>query len=555
MPRLSTGRSVFAGLLAVAFLCGVCRGSSGQEDSPKEQAAAYAKRAKKALKNSRNADAYLLYSQAVALEPNNRKLKAKMEALQSRAGLQAKASPAAVADTAPIDPSLLPDSLAPEDVFDSVTAREFANARQPESLPVLKATPGVQDFDLTGDARKLFDTVAQRFGLDTVFDGDYPPSGPQRRFRISGVDYRQALHDVEAMTNSFIVPLSPRVFIVAQDTIQKRNDLEQTVAISIPIPEAMTTQELTEIGNAVKQAANIDKLAWDTTQGTIVMRDRISRVLPAQALLNQLLAYRPEVLVEVEFLEVSNSDLLNYGFNITNNIPAIALGQIMNSVVSVPSGVTNLLAFGGGKTLIGLGVAEIDALFNETIGSTRTLYRAQMRSVDNQPVTFHVGEKYPVITQGFVGTISPAQQGQTYAPPPSFTYENLGVSLKITPHVHGVQGVTLAVESSFELLTGSSLNGIPVFGQRQMNNSVRLLDGEWAVVAGVAGKTHSKSVSGFWGLAQLPLIGYLFRNVSTDNEDENLIIAIRPHLLSLPPDQMVTPKVRVGTETRPYTPL
>jgi len=546
---------VFAGLLAVAILCGVCRGSSGQEDSPKEQAAAYARKAKKALKNSKNADAYLLYSQAVALEPNNRKLRAKMEALQSRAGLQAKASPAPAADTTPVDPSLLPDSLAPEDVFDSITAREFANARQPQSLPVLKAKPGVQDFDLTGDARKLFDTVAQRFGLDTVFDGDYPQGGPQRRFRISGVDYRQALHDVEAITNSFVVPLSASLFIVAQDTIQKRNDLEQTVAISIPIPEAMTTQELTEIGNAVKQATNIEKIAWDTTQGMIVMRDRISRVLPAEALLNQLLAYRPEVLIEVEFIDASNSDLLNYGFNVTNSFSAIALGQVMNSVVSVPSGVTNLLTFGGGKTLIGLSVAEIDAAFNDTVTSTRTLYRAQVRSVDNQPVTFHVGEKYPVITQGYVGTVSTAQQGQTYAPPPSFTYENLGVSLKITPHVHGVEGITLGVETSFELLTGDSVNGIPVFGQRQMNNSVRLLDGEWAVVAGVTSKSRSKSVAGFWGLAQLPWIGNLFKNVAVDNEDENVLIAIRPHLLSLPPDQMVTPRVRVGTETRPYTPL
>jgi type II secretory pathway component GspD/PulD (secretin) len=183
------------------------------------------------------------------------------------------------------------------------------------------------------------------------------------------------------------------------------------------------------------------------------------------------------------------------------------------------------------------------------------LYRAQARSVDSQPVTFHVGEKYPVITQGYFGAANPAQQGTTYQPPPSFTFENLGVSLKITPHIHGVDGITLAVESSFELLTGSSVNGIPIFGQRQMNNQVRLLDGEWAVVAGITGKSRSKTQSGFWGLAQLPLIGELFKQTSKDNEAENVLIAIRPHLLSLPPDQLVTPKVRVGTETRPFTPL
>ncbi len=544
---------MFVSLAALAFLCGVCSGSGGQEDSPRDQVAALAKRAKKAARKSNNTDAYLLYSQAVALQPNNKNLKLKMEALQSRAALESRT--ALQSKPAPVDVSPLPPSLAPEDVFDSMTARELASARQLRSVPALNVKPGVQDFDLTGDARNLFDQVARRFGLDTVFDGDYPSSGTQRRFRISGVDYRQALHDLEAMTNSFVVPLSGRMFLVAQDTPAKRNELEQTIAISIPVPAALTTQDLTEIAQSVKQATNIDKLGWDTTQGTIVIRDRISRVLPAEALLNQLFAYRPEVMVEVEFIEVSDSDIRNYGFNVTNSISAVFLGQVMNSVASIPSGVKNLVSFGGGKTLIGLGVAEVDAIFNQSVGSTRTLYRAQLRSIDNQPATLHVGEKYPVITQGYYGTTSSGQQAAVSQPAPSFTYENLGVSLKITPHVHGVDGVTLAIESSFELLTGSSVNGIPIFGQRQMNNQVRLLDGEWAVVAGVMGKTHSKTVSGFWGLEQLPFIGNLFKQTSKDDEGENVIIAIRPHLLSLPPDQMETPRVRVGTETRPYTPL
>jgi general secretion pathway protein D len=551
----STGRSVSASLVATALLCGICRGSSGQADSPREQAAALVKRAKKALKDSKNADAYLFYSEAAAVQPNNKKLKQKMEALQSRAALASKASPKSGPESAAIDPSLLPPSIAPENVFDSMTARELAADRPLKSLPSLQARPGRQDFDLSGDARKLFNEVAQRFGLDTVYDGDLPATGPQLRFRISGIDYREALHDLEAMTNTFVVPLSSRLFLVAQDNAQKRNDLEQTIEISIPVPEALTTQELTEIGQAVKQVTNVDKLAWNTTQGTIIIRDRISRVLPAQALLAQLMSYRPEVMVEVEFLEVSDSDILNYGFNVTTSVPAVFLGQVLHNAVSIPGGVTNLLTFGAGRTLIGLGVAQAQALFNQSISSTRTLYRAQVRSVDNQSVTFHVGEKYPVITQGFFGSVNSAQQGQTFQPPPSFTFENLGVALKITPHVHGADGITLAVESSFELLTGSAVNGIPIFGQRQMNNQVRLLNDEWAVVAGITGASRSKTQSGFWGLSQLPLVGNLFKQTSKDNESSNVLIAIRPRLLSLPPDQVLTPRVRVGTETRPFTPL
>jgi general secretion pathway protein D len=539
---------------ALILVANTCWGSGGQEDSPKEQAAALAKKAKKAARAGEPANAYLLYSEAAALQPGNRKLTGKMESLQSRAGLQSKPVPEALNEAAiPADPAL-PD-LAPEDVFDSITAREFARARQPQAPPALRARAGTQDFDLSGNARALFDQVAQRFGLDTVYDGDYPPAGPRIRFRISGIDYREALHDLEVMTNSFVVPLSSRLFIVAQDTAQKRSDLEQTIAISIPVPEALTTQELTEIGQAVKQATNVDKLAWDTVQSEVVIRDRISRALPAQALFEQLLSSRPEVMIEVEFLEVADSDIINYGFNVTNQFPAIYLGQILNNAVTFPSGVSALLSFGGGKTLIGLGVAEAQALFNETTSNAKTLYRAEVRSVNGQQATFHAGEKYPIITQQYAGGGTTVTTGTVYAPPPSFTYENLGAEIKVTPHIHGIDGVTLAIEASFEILAGTSVNNIPIIGRRQLNTQVRLRDGEWAVVAGMLNPTDSKSRSGIPGLTQIPLIGNLFTQTTKEKERENLLIAIRPHLLSLPPDQIVTPRVRVGPETRPYNPL
>jgi Flp pilus assembly secretin CpaC len=260
-------------------------------------------------------------------------------------------------------------------------------------------------------------------------------------------------------------------------------------------------------------------------------------------------------MIDVDFLQATDSDVAQYGFNVTNSFPIVYLGQVLNSVPNIPSGVTGLLTFGGGKTLFGIGVAEAQALFNQTRTTTRSLYSSQMRSVAGQPVSFHVGEKYPVITQGFFGTVSPAQQGQVFQPPPSFTFENLGVTLKVTPYVHAVDAVTLTVESTFELLSGGSINGIPIFGQRQMNATVRLDDGQWAIVAGITGKSRSRTTDGFWGLGQLPLIGNLFKQHSKDDETLNVLIAIRPHLISLPPDQTATRPVRVGTETRPFTPL
>ncbi|HTA44181.1 MAG TPA: type II and III secretion system protein [Bryobacteraceae bacterium] len=546
------GRRVLRSIVATGLSTIVCLGGGGQEDSPKEQAAALAKKAKRAAKSGHAADAYLLYSEASAIEPKNRKLAAQMQALQARAAEQ---SPPVVLDAGDSSELVPPVVLMAEGVFDSLTAAEYARAQQPLPPPSLKGKPGLQDFDLSGPPRTLFDQVAQRFGIQTVYDGDYPASGQPVRFRVPGVDFREALHDLEAVTNSFVVPISSSLVIVAQDTPQKRNDLEQTMYLTVPVPTAMTTAELTEIGQAVKQATNVDKLALDTTHGEILIRDRVSRALPAQALIEQLVSNRPQVMIELEFLDVSDSDLMNYGFNVTNQFSAIYLGKILNNVVTFPQGVTALLTFGGGKTLIGLSVAQASAMFNQSISSARNLYRAQARSVDGQAATFHVGEKYPIITQQYAGSVAPGQQGNVFAPPPSFTYENLGLEVKVTPRIHGTDDVTLAVETTFELLTGSAVNSIPIIGRREVKTQVRLLDGEWAIVGGLMSSTDSKARSGFWGLSQIPLLGNLFTQTSTDKERANVLIAMRPHLLSLPPDQIVTKALRVGTETRPFNPL
>lgn len=475
--------------------------------------------------------------------PGDSKLTALMKSMQARADEEAAKR------AAPPAPAAAPE---PPEEFDSLTAREFA-ALPPMKGPVsLSARPGVQDLDLSGTARVLFGQVAQRFGLAAVFDSDFPPAGPTIRFRLEGVDYREAIHDLEAASGSFVVPLTPQLFLVAQDTPAKRTALEQTVTLTIPFPQATTTQALTEAVQIVRQAFNVEKVGIDNATGSIVIRDRISRAEPAQALLAQMFSWRPEVLVDVEFIEVSDSDLVNYGFNLSNSFQAVALGTLLNNATTAPAGVTNLVTFGAGKTLIGLTVAQAQALFNETESSTRTLFRAQVRSVDGQPATFHVGERYPIETSGFAGA---ATTGTSYSPPPVFQYQDLGVQVKITPHIHGTEAVTLAVDTSFQLLTGDSVNNIPIIGRRELNSEVRLKDSEWAVVAGLMNPSVSKAVTGFWGLASIPILGNLFKQTTTQKADTHILIAIRPHLLSLPPDQIVTRGLRVGTETRPFLPL
>jgi general secretion pathway protein D len=536
---------IFGLLLTLTPVLSASIDTSG--DSPKELALSLARKAARAEKAGDDAEAYIYYSEASALDPHSRRYKARMESLQGRAARQAKVQPRLDAGSAAIPPP------SPDDYFDTLTQRELAAARELNAVPHLTASSGQQSFDLNDEPRALFEKVAAAFGLRPVFDSDYPANKPRVHFQVSQLNYADALYALQESTNSFVVPVSSRAFMVAEETPAKRNELEQFMAITVPVPQAVTTQDLTELSQIVRQTMNVEKISWDSAQSRIIMRDRVSRVVPAVAIFQQLLSYRTEVMIDLEFIQVASTDVKNYGFNPTTAFFLIPVGNLLNYQPTIPSGVKGLLTFGGGKTVFGLSVAEAEAMFNEALAKGSVLYQAQMRSVAGQPATLHVGEKYPVITAGYYGATNTT--GTVYAPPPSFTYEDLGLDMKVTPFVHGMGEVTLNLETSFQVLTGQSVNNIPVIGSRRLASTVRLRNDEWAVMGGLMSNTHGKAVNGFFGLAQIPLAGYLFREHTTDTEENTVLVALRPRLLTLPPDQILTHVLRVGSETRPYIPL
>ncbi len=506
--------------------------------------------AQKAERAGQMARAYLLYSQAAAVEPRNTTYWLRAEAVRTRALLEAKPGSPRLEPA----PTRRPAGDSAPVKLDQIGEGDLADARRPQPPRELKATSERKDIALKADARELFERVAKSYGLDCVFDGDYPTAGPKIAFEMDQADYRDALHGAEAATGSFIVPLSEKVFLVVKDTVQKRQEKEPSATVLVAIPQTVTVQEAQELAVAVRQTLEIRKFGIDTQRRMIVLRDSVSKIRLAQPLIEQLLAYRPEVAVDLEFIEMSQTDARKIGIDLTTQFPVVNFVKILKSMPSIPQGVTRLALFGGGRTVFGVGLVDATVVAQMSKSNALSLMRSTIRSSDGQAATFHVGDKYPIVTSGFFGGPI-ATNAQVYTPTPSFNFEELGLKLKVTPKVQGPDEVSLEVEAEFKVLGGTALNGIPIIAERKLNSRVRLREGEWGIVAGVMSANEARAVSGVAGLAQLPVLGALFRTVDRERDNRVVLIMMKPRLLSTPPSEVATHEWWTGTESRPLTPM
>jgi len=429
-----------------------------------------------------------------------------------------------------------------------LSRQELSDIERLKPPPRLQGAPGRRSLDLDGDARTLFQKAAEAFRLEVVFDADLPP-GPAGRVRLEEVSYDEALHQLEAATGTFVVPVSERLFLVSRDTPQKRAEVEPTVALGVPIPDPVSVQEAQELARTIQQTMEILRLVVDSERRMVYMKDRVSKVLPAHALFKQLASRRAQVAIELELIEVDRTTMLSYGVSLPTEFPIAYLGGAFNSRPSVGADFVRMLVFGGGKTLMGFGLADARAFANADRSDARTLMKTEVRALDGSAASFHVGDKYPVTSGAFMGG---GYSG--YMMPPSFSFEDLGLVLKVTPRVHGLEEVSLELEAEFKVLAGPAYNGIPVISNRKLQSKVRLREGQWGVVAGLVDSSEVRSESGIPVLSSLPLVGRVFRQNHRTSSSTEVLVLLKPKLLN-PPPAGATPRLYLGTESRLRIPL
>jgi tetratricopeptide (TPR) repeat protein len=452
----------------------------------------------------------------------------------------------------------------------SPTLQLVAQADQVQVRP----RSGKQDFHYRGDVRGLYQQIASQFGLTVSFDDSVVPRNV--RFDLQQVNFYTAARLAGQVSRTFWAPVSETEFLVSGDSPENHRLFDRMSMRTFYVSDATTPAELNDLVSTLRGVFDIRLISVQPSQSTLAVRAPNEMLNAATRFLEGMEGGPPQVMLDIKAYEINHTVTRTLGIQLPLqftlfHLPSAALlalsspdiQQLINQIVS--SGGINqantqaiqallqqlqnqqnpllsqpFATFGGGITRFGLVIpaASVTATFNNS--NIATLEHVNLRAMQGRPATLRIGQRFPILNASFAPLLnSPALsnviQSGTFQPAfPSFTYEDLGLTVKATPTLHSGNDVTLELETAIKALGGQSFNQVPVLTNREYKSTITLENGETAVVASMITNSESRSLAGLPGFSNIPGLGRL---TSTENKEDirgEVLVVITPHVLAEP---------------------
>src|SRR5580693_8457515 len=395
---------------------------------------------------------------------------------------------------------------------------------------------------LTDKSDTVYRTIGQLAGINVLFDPDYTPK--PIKVELTGVTLEDALEITALESKTFWRPVTANTIFVATDNAAKRKELEQSVLKTFYLTNLSAPTELQDVVNAIRAVLDVQRVQQLLSQNALVVRGTPDQIALAEKLVEDLDKARPEVIIDIDVMQISKDKSSTLGLSPPTSASVALQSNITSSASTTTTSTTSTSgsSSNGGINLNTLGSLNAEN-FQVTIPSanlsavmgdsdTKLIQSPQIRSLDGQKASLKIGERLPVAT----GSFQPGIGGVGINPlvNTQFQYIDVGVNIDITPHVHAGREVTLKIVMDISSVTGqSSIGGIsqPIIGQRKIEHEIRLKDGEANLLGGMMEDQQTKSLSGIPGLAQIPILKYLFGQTQQDHSESEIVFAIVPHII------------------------
>jgi general secretion pathway protein D len=382
------------------------------------------------------------------------------------------------------------------------------SSRQPISLEL-------RDVSL----RSLFEVLSQTYGINIVLDKDV---NAQQRTSIAlrQASFEEAIRLV-VMTNQLEQKVaSSSTLVVFPNTPAKRREYQDLVVKSFYLANADVKQTATMIRSVIKTR----DVFVDEKVNLLVIRDTPEAVRIAERLIAAQDLAEPEVMLEVEVLEVAVNRLTELGLRYPDS-----MGVVLQGTAGTPGVISldELKNFNSSLVQLVFPNPAFLLSLKEQDGSTSVLANPRIRVKNREKAKIHIGDRVPVIT-----TTAAATGGFVSE---SVSYLDVGLKLEVEPIIYldDEVGIKVGLEVSRIVREIRSTSGTLVYqiGTRTASTLLRLRDGETQVLAGLISDEDRRNADRVPGLGELPTLGRLFSSQRDENIKTQLVLLITPRLV------------------------
>ena len=398
--------------------------------------------------------------------------------------------------------------------------------------------------------RNVFDMISRQSGLNFIFDKDVRTDAKATLF-ARNTPISDAV-DMLLMTGQLAKKVvNANTLLIYPDQPQKQKMYQDLMVKSFYLGNADAKSTMAMLRTLVKTK----DIYVDDRLNMLVMRDTPEAIRLAEKLVAVQDLAEPEVMLDVEVLEIKRGRLLDLGMQYPSQfslLNTINTSTATSSTVGAPVVTTNTtlsplpLTVDKLRHLTGADIAMNNPQLNlqKVDSDVNILANPRIRVKNREKAKIHIGDKVPVITSNTTSTGVVSE---------SVSYLDVGLKLDVEPSVlmHDDVQIKVGLEVSNIVREIRSNNGTLTYqiGTRNAGTTLRLKDGETQVLAGLISDEDRKSAAKIPGLGDLPLLGRLFSDHHDERNKTEIVLLITPRILrSDSTRQPALTEFRGGTE-------
>jgi len=392
--------------------------------------------------------------------------------------------------------------------------------------------------------RSVFDVIAKVSGLNFFFDKDVRPD-----LKATILTKQTSIEDAIRLllvTNQLEqTVLNANSILIYPNMPQKLREYQPLSVRTFFLANA----DVKAVSNTIKTILKTKDMVIDERLGLIIMRDTPDAIRMAERIITLQDLNDPEVMLEVEVMEIKRSRLTELGIRWPDTV-GLSLAQattttstgIATTTTAVPLTLGSLGGINKDNINVAIGGVTINAKKEDSDSNILANPRIRVRNKEKAKIL--IGDRVPVITTTSTSTGFVAD---------SVNYVDVGLKLEVEPNIYLDEEVAIKINLEVsnlvrEVISKSGTLSYQI-GTRNASTVLRLKDGETQVLAGLISDEDRSSGNKVPVIGELPILSRLFGSQKDDTQRSEIVLSITPRVIrSIRRPDLMAAEFDSGTE-------